>query len=221
METNCEKCGQKILRGDPRRIVAFLSLAYGPGSQHYQDEKRLGDECGGEGEDIGLENLRAITFCIPCSGEDAEIPNPWHEEREQRVVDGPKGGVRAIPVSQMHVRTNEEIVADYPESVSGPNYRVIQSASVEEQDTILSGFAPPAKIRVTSARRTRTQMSENDYRDRMARFLRANPSAMNGRMLQVCALWAEGKKQTEIERDTGIDQSTVCRLVRSGKAMLG
>lgn len=203
METNCEKCGQKILRGDPRRIVAFLSLAYGPGSQHYQDEKRLGDECGGEGEDIGLENLRAITFCIPCSGEDAEIPNPWREEREQRVVDGPKGGVRAIPVSQMHIRIDEEVVG------------------VEEQDAILSGFAPPAKMRVTSARRTRSQMSESAYRDRMARFLRANPSAMNGRRLQVCALWAEGKTQTQIERETGIDQSTVCRLVRSGKAMLG
>lgn len=240
-ETVCTLCGQKIALGEPRRIVAFLSLAYGPGSQEYQDAKR--DEVDPDEdpeilqllranvqkaaadpmEDVGLESQSAIVFCIPCSGEDSHISNPWNWDREQRAEDDTGGSVRAIPISQMRqVRTNEEILTNYRESSgSGPAYRVHRSASVEEQEAILSGCAPPTKIREHSGRRTRSQMTENDYRGRMARFLRAKPSAMNGRMLQVCTLWAQGKKQTEIERETGIDQSTVCRLVRSGKALLG
>lgn len=240
IESTCERCGEKIPCGEPRRIVAFLSLAYGPGSPEYQDaETEIGPDEDAEMlqllgvnvqksaadpmEDVGLESQSAIVFCIPCSGEYPHISNPWNEDREQRAADDTGGSVRAIPISQMRqVRTDEEVVADYRESCgSGPAYLVRRSASVEEQETILSGCAAPAKIRVASARRTRSEMTENDHRDRMARFLRANPSGMHGKKLQVCTLWAQGKKQAEIERETGIDQSTVCRLVRSGKAMLG
>jgi len=222
IESKCEKCGERIPRGEPRRIVAFLSLAYGPGSQEYEDAQRFKDVIDDDGGDTGLEGQRTITFCIPCSGEGPEIPNPWHEEREERVADDPGGSVRAIPVGRMRIRLNDEIFADHNVGDVGKNGSEAEAATnTEAQDTILSGFAPVRKIRVASARRTRSEMTENDYRDRMARFLRANPSAMHGRMLQVCTLWAQGKKQAEIERENRIDQSTICRLVRRGKAMLG
>lgn len=205
-ETTCTNCGERIARGEPRCVVAFLELGIGPGSPDYnykavQEDIEYSEAADGCEKTFGLLTQEALTLCDVCSGEGAYIPNPWFVEREARAADDTGGSVRAIPVSQMGVST-EEVTAD------------------EEQDAILAGFATPTKMRIGKQRRTRTDLTENDYRDRMARFLRANPQAMHGKMLQVCTLWAQGKKQTEIERETHIDQSTVCRLVRSGKAML-
>lgn len=225
-ETTCCGCGEAIHRGDPRFLIFFAELGFGPGHPDYTDsvldeDRKFSSEPDAPGREFGLlsNGSVALAICGPCSGNEEvlTIRNPWHEWREQAVADDPGGSVHAIPVSQINVHGGEfdndfEVHNDGLDRPSDASAAARSDAedrfvSTHISDAACGGLRPG-------------KLTENDLRERMTRFLYANPSAMRGKMRQVCELWAQGRKQVDIERELHIDQSTVCRLIRSGKAML-
>lgn len=225
-ETTCCACGKPIHRGDPRFLIFFAELGIGPGHPEYSGEAmdedmEFSSKPDGPDRQIGLlsSGSAALAMCGPCSGNDESItiPNPWGVWREQRAADDPGCDVHAIPLSQINVHGGE-FDSDFAECNDGldglsgtlaaaRNYAEDRFVSTHISDAAAGGVRP-------------SKLTENDLRERMVRFLYANPSAMHGKMRSVCELWSQGKKQVEIERELHIDQSTVCRLIRSGKAML-
>ncbi|MGA8224192.1 MAG: hypothetical protein WB780_21275, partial [Candidatus Acidiferrales bacterium] len=120
--------------------------------------------------------------------------------------------VWTIPMSQMKI-PSRDLEKDHLET-SAPEERkgALASAGAEAEDRFISE-------RVSNS--IQPPLTENDYRDRMTRFLATTDSqGMPAKMRKVCSLWAQGKKQREIEVESGIDQSTASRLIRAGKAML-
>jgi DNA-binding CsgD family transcriptional regulator len=212
-ETICARCQKKIRRGDPRCVVMFAELGIGPGHPAYsksavEDDRLFYHSCDefDHEREFGLRRYStAMSFCWECSGENPEltIQNPWFIWREDRRADDPGSTVGGMQLSELARRFSHQKKAPGSDGIQRPR------GSAEDLIVSLAPVIPKPKL------------TEDDYRYRMARFLLSSKSRkMPDRMRKIAQLWADGKKQGEIAREAGVNQSSVSKVIQSAKALL-
>jgi hypothetical protein len=185
------------------------------------DQKELDEdrflESQGWGRRFGLDKSASTAIALHevCAAEDRtfQIENPWYISSEETRASDSGSSVWTGPgrrLTDLNIRCSD-LEGDYNDGLDDGGSR--SPALNEAEDRFISERS--------EANAVAHRVTEEDHRRWMARFL-LTPESHNekSRTLKVWDLWSKGMKQTEIEKRTGTDQSTVSRLIRRGKAML-